>query len=219
MGRVYFPTYSLNRFGVRDTDQRATLAGPADKFYQEPSPRAAMNPTAPMLGAIATIPSRYVSPIVYWNGRDPYSPPIPVVKPSTPPPLPPVTSLPVAQKPLPPTPAPISSSGGGGSISAPAAPPAVSTQQTPTPTVNVTPQTAPTGAVLISSGGGVATPATATISVTAAPASSSGGLVDGVAKWLGASTSLFGYSVPNALIAGVVVLGFAWLSSSSGKKR
>jgi hypothetical protein len=64
----------------------------------------------------------------------------------------------------------------------------------------------------VSSGGGTQTLSTPTI-VAAQP-----GLVDNIAAWLGGSTTLFNYKIPNALLAGVVVLGFAWLSSS-GKKR
>jgi hypothetical protein len=70
--------------------------------------------------------------------------------------------------------------------------------------------------LLISSGGGTQTPSTPTV-VAPAPSTTTG-LVEGISAWLGGTTSIFNYNVPNALIAGVVVLGFAWLSSS-GKKR
>jgi hypothetical protein len=205
MGRVFFPTASLNRFGVRETDQRATLGAIIQRFPAEPTPRAAMTPTAPILGAVGLtskmIRAPYDGGIVRW-------PPIYYQPPVRTPMNPTVTSPPV------------SSSGGGGTAPTPATPvsatPApVSSQVSPTPTVTVPPQ-APTGAVLVSSGGGTQTPATATV---VAPAPSSG-FVEGVAAWLGGSTTLFNYAVPNAVIAGIVVLGFAFLSSSStGKKR
>lgn len=231
MGRIFFPTYSLNRFGVRDTDQRATLAGidglgAADRFYQEPAPRAAMNATPPMLGAVPSLALRSN------GGGYPYSDMMIRYAPISTAPRPPIVtpiespiSAPTGAKP------PVASSGGGGSVVTAqpfpvpsAAPTPVSQQVLPTPSVNVSQQPAPTGAVLVSSGGGVAIPATSTLvaPAPAAPApalsSSTGGLVDGVAAWLGNSTQLLGYNVPNALIAGVVVLGFAWLSSS-GRKR
>jgi hypothetical protein len=46
--------------------------------------------------------------------------------------------------------------------------------------------------------------------------------VDSIATWLGGSTTIFSYNVPNALLAGIVVLGFAWLEgggSGTGKRR
>jgi hypothetical protein len=228
MGRVFFPTVSLNRFGVRDTNQQATLGGDPARFPAEPTPRAAANPTGSILGGVgfvrAVVGDGIVypgagfvprAPIRYYNDG-PY-----VVGPVS---VPPVIYGQTATPPAPPLAIPlvqtINSSGGGGAT-APAAPapsPAatpVSSQVGPTPTANVQ-QPAPTGAVLVSSGGGTQTPATA---VVAAP-TSAGSIVDGIAAWLGGTTALMNYNVPNALLAGVVVLGFAWLSSgSSGKKR
>lgn len=252
MGRSFFPTYSLNRFGVRDTDQRATL-GSARPFDSEPNIRAANNPTGPMLGAVRAFvgdgplpvsdlmrlpisPGRPTSPI-FWNGSPaPMPGPIPVITPQ------PIIVGPFQYTPLPPIPAGplvlppvsssgggniatpqypvISSSGGGGAVVAPPAqPPAsalpVSQQVGPTPTVTV-PTPSPSSVLLISSGGGTQTPSTPTV-VAPAPSTTTG-LVEGISAWLGGTTSIFNYNVPNALIAGVVVLGFAWLSSS-GKKR
>jgi len=208
MGRVFFPTYSLNRWGARETDQQATLGAAIERFPAEPNPRSAQNPTPPILGAIPSY-IRYQNGTTYWGARPPvlpvrtFPPPPPAPAPSGP--SSPVTPLPI-----------ISSSGGGGQVQPTAPPPAstpVSSQQSPTPTVNL-PAPASTGAVLVSSGGGTQTPATSTI-VAAAPSTD---FVSGIATWLGGSTPIFNYNVPNALLAGAVVLGFAFLSSS-GKKR
>jgi hypothetical protein len=207
MGRVFFPTYSLNRWGARETDQQATLGAAIERFPAEPNPRAAQNPTPPILGAIPTYVRYANGGTTYWGSRPPIAYRPPIVAPPPPPsgPTYPVTPLPI-----------IVSSGGGGQVPPTPPPPAptpVSAQPGPTPTVSVPPP-APTGAVLISSGGGTQTPPTSTI-VTAAPSTD---FVSGIATWLGGSTPLFNYNVPNAVIAGVVVLGFAFLSSS-GKKR
>lgn len=236
MGRVFFPTYSLNRWGVRDTNQQATLGAAIERFPAEPNPRAAQNPTPPILGSVGLVPETYR----YGTALPIYRPPIPVrvtappvapIVESPPPVIRPVGPVGPAQYPVtgwpapsgpayPVTPSPIiSSSGGGGQVlpaPAPPAPTPVSAQPGPTPTVNVPPP-APTGAVLVSSGGGTQVPATSTV-VAAAPATSTD-FVSGIASWLGGSTPIFNYNVPNALLAGVVVLGFAFLSSGSGKKR
>lgn len=219
MGRVFFPTYSLNRFGARETDQQATLGAAIERFPAEPNPRAAQNPTPPILGAVGLAPSSYAirynggpTPITWYAPRAPILPvrtfPAPPSGPTSP-----VTPLPI-----------IVSSGGGGQVPPTVAPPVapsqlpqplpVSQQPGPTPTVSV-PAPAPTGAILVSSGGGTQTPATSTI-IAAAPSSD---FVSGIANWLGGSTPIFNYNVPNALLAGAVVLGFAFLSSGSGKKR
>jgi len=50
---------------------------------------------------------------------------------------------------------------------------------------------------------------------TAAPTD----VTDQVAAWLGSSTTLFGYAVPNPVLAGVVILGFALLDSMGSKKK
>lgn len=229
MARVFFPTTSLNRFGVRDSDQRATL-GAVERFPAEPTPRSAMTPTGPLLGAVVGLglntlqirsdaPENFVG-IARMVGVQP-QPPIRFVNEA---PLPPVSTVP------PPAPTPIiQSSGGGGGVSqvvpagvyfwqtAPSGAVAVSAQNSPTPVATLPAPAAPS-AVLVSSGGGTQTPATAP--VTAAAPTTAGSLVDGIAAWLGGTTSLLNYNVPNAVLAGVVVLGFAWLSSSSsGRKR
>jgi hypothetical protein len=246
MGRVFFPTYSLNRFGVRDTDQRATL-GAIDgvmRFPAEPTPRAAMTPTGPMLGAVSNLvdfPGRvWPGPMPVWGG----GPPVRrvVYDPAAPPPGPPgawiksgggwmlapgwiqnpdgsfsaIGDAYPMQPVLPPgSTGPISSSGGGGSAPTPPASSggSVSSQVGPTPTVQL-PTPPPASPLLVSSGGGTQTVSTPTVT---APAG--GSLVDNLAGWLGRSTTLFNYTVPNALLAGVVILGFAWLSSSGSKKR
>lgn len=213
MGRVFFPTTSLNRFGVRDTDQQATL-GAVTRFPAEPTPRAAMTPTGPLLGGLdgelGIMAERMYSNggypgTAYWGAR----PPIRVVQYN-----PPATPY-LSPQPTPPQ--VVSSSGGGGGVaaSAPAGAP-VSAQQTPTPVATLPPPSP--SVVLVSSGGGTQTPATAP--AAAAAPTTAGGLVEGIAAWLSGSTSLLNYKVPNAVLAGVVVLGFAWLSSgSTGRKR
>lgn len=236
MGRVFFPTYSLNRFGTRETDQQATLGAAIERFPAEPNPRAAQNPTPPILGAVGLAPTpyaiRYDGPYPAWPRPILPAPRPPIVAAPMPAPAPPVRTFP-APPPTPPsgpsypvTPLPIIvSSGGGGQVAPTIVPPAppsvwpqpipVSQQAGPTPTVTL-PAPAPTGAVLVSSGGGTQTPSTSTI-VAAAPAPSSD-FVSGIATWLQGVTPIFNYNVPNALLAGAVVLGFAFLSSS-GKKR
>lgn len=201
MGRVFFPTYSLNRFGARDTDQQATL-GAVERFPAEPTPRAAMTPTRPILGALP----------MYANGGGTRLYPVDLPR-IWPPPMPqPIFTGPIST-------GPISASGGGGSAPtptpspAPVAPP-VSVQVGPTPTVTVPPPT-PSAPLLVSSGGGTPSVSTPTV-VAAAPTT---GFVDSLSAWLSGTTLLFNYNVPNALLAGAVVLGFAWLSSGSGKKR
>jgi hypothetical protein len=217
MGRVFFPTTSLNRFGVRDTNQNATLGGPA-RFPAEPTPRAAMTPTGPLLGALdgelGVLPLYQNGGAAYWGAR----PPIRIVSWNPPAPAAPTPMQAVPQA-VPPAQT-INSSGGGGAAPPSPAATSVSSQVGPTPTATL-PAAPASNTILISSGGGTQTPATAP--VAAAAPSTATGLVDGIAAWLGGTTSLMNYNVPNALLAGVVVLGFAWLSSGSsstgGRKR
>lgn len=98
--------------------------------------------------------------------------------------------------------------------SGPASPP-VSLQTSPTPQVTA-PSTPPPTYILVTSGGGTASPAPATAAAQTVPASAN--IADQVAAWLGGSTAIGTYSIPNALLAGGIVLGFALLSSG-GKKR
>ena len=267
MSRTFFPTYSLNRFGVRDSNQAATLSGwglglgDVERFDSEPAVRSANVPTVPMLGraglGMYMVPQR------------------PIVAPR-------IVS-PVAAAPPSTNGAPISSSGGGGAVPRPIATPVltapVSWQTTPTPVATLPPPT-PVQPILVSSGGGVATPPTSTIVATPTPApapaatpnsalattyttdqygnivnaqtgaivmtaaqaaasglnatslnssaaagtpsvtvsTGSADLTSQISAWLGGTTTLFNYSVPNALLAGVVVLGFAWLSAGAKKK-
>ena len=216
MGRVYFPTVSLNRFGVRDASQPQTL-GAVTRYPAEPTPRSAMTPTGPLLGGLGLTAME-----LQGDGADPaalsiYRAPIRIVRFAPPAPAP---SNPVSvPQPIAPTPV-VSSSGGGGAVQSqllPAAPvywaTPVSQQVGPTPTATL-PAPPASNAVLVSSGGGTQTPATAPAAAAPAAASS---VTDQVAAWLGSTTPIFSYNVPNALLAGAVVLGFALLSS--GKKR
>lgn len=221
MGRVYFST--RNDIGVR-TLSGNTLSGDDYVGFRapaEPAPRGANNPVNlgvymyDGIGArsemIRSGPLQNGGPV--WPGPMPvYKPPVPIpTVPGIVSTAPPIASPPVAV-------GPISSSGGGGQIPVTPIPPAapVSQQTTPTPQVSVPPAPS-TGAVLITSGGGTASPAAAP--AAAAPAST--GFVDSIATWLGGSTAIGSYSVPNALLAGIVVLGFAWLEGggSTGKRR
>lgn len=239
MSRVFFPTTSMNRFGVRETDQRATLSG-VSRFPAEPTPRSAMTPTGPLLGSVddglGFVRAVVGDGVDYPAGMNVglmrmYGLPVPAPVRAPVAPIRIVSEAPALASNLVPAGTftyqpPISSSGGGGAVAQPAPPPAavaavaaipVSQQVGPTPTATL-PAPPANNAILVSSGGGTQTPATSA-AATAAP-TSTGTLVDGIAAWLGGSTSLMNYNVPNALLAGVVVLGFAWLSSgSSGKKR
>lgn len=82
--------------------------------------------------------------------------------------------------------------------------------------------------IYVSSGGGTASPSPAasspgvtqspaTSTVTAAPSSAS--MADQVAAWLGGTTAIGTWNVPNALLAGGVALGVALLMGGGGKKR
>ena len=102
-------------------------------------------------------------------------------------------------------------------------PPPVSSQSTPTPQVTA-PATPPPTYVYISSGGGTVSPAPASQAVTQSPATSTvapaaASVTDQVAAWLGGTTPIGTWNVPNALLAGGVVLGFALLMGGGGKKR
>lgn len=211
MGRVFFPTYRANVIGVRDIGPATQLAGMDGSIViprapAEPYPRAANSPTGRMLGALPSADpisdmirfreggSPWPGPMPVWPG---YGVPIYRVTPlPLPPQAPPVTALP----------------GAPASSAPPSAPPAVSSQGSPTPVVTMPPQSQP-GAILVSSGGGTAAPSTAPITIQTD--SSTGA----IASWLQGSTTLFNYPIPNALLAFAAVLGFAWLSSGTGKKR
>ena len=240
MGRIFFPTNSFTHFGARDIETAPTL-GAVERFPAEPNPRSAGTPTPPLLG-LAPI-TRYSvngSGSMYWGGRPVYyRPPTP----QPPPPAPVAPGLPPAWS----SPAPVTTaSGGGGAVAPvqqnpaspfpqPAVPSPVATpvsqQNSPTPVVNLPQQSTGQVPVLVSSGGGTQTPGTAPIvaplnaSSAAGPSSSvtvqtgaPQNWMDGVTAWLSGSTSLFNYNVPNALLAGVVVLGFAYFSAG-GKRR
>jgi hypothetical protein len=227
MSRVNFPTDSMNRFGVRVTDQRATLAGaplngwglsgPA-RFPAEIVPHAAMNPTSSLAGLGLMVATRTVSA--------PRNTIVPRIVYTAPPTSASVNlTLTAAQRALEQQ---IHPDWDLSHITTTMAAqimaehpewfgqaPAVSSQQGPTPTV-ATPAVPATTQILVSSGGGTPAPATNTI-VTSAPGASSS-VTDQVFAWLGGSTALFGYNVPNAAIAAVVGLAAAALMRG-GKRR
>lgn len=215
MGRVFFPTYRANIIGVRDVGPYPQLGGMdgtivVPRAPAEPYPRAANNPTQKMLGAFGPMIDDgsasqmiRVGPFGYpisrggpiFVNQGPYSPANPPVFHAPPTPLLPANPLP------------------GPTIS----PTPVSQQTGPTPTVTLPPTPQP-GTILVSSSGGVPVPATAPVT---APVTISTGTSDtsAIASWLSGSTMIFTYNVPNALLAGVVVLGFALLSGGGKKGR
>jgi hypothetical protein len=195
MGRVLFPTG--NQIGVR------TLSGELGSDYvgfrspAEAAPRAAQNPVT--LGvAVSTV--EYLPSRTYWGGNPPR-----VFLPLPPVDRNPITSLPIVAQPTPKPPI--------------VAPPVIQ-QVTPTPQVTI-PPAAPTPPI-VTTGGGTVTPAAAPAAAAPAPAAASTGFMDSVAAWLGGTTPIGTWSVPNALLAGAVILGFAFLESggsSTGRKR
>lgn len=205
MGRVFFPTYRANIIGVRDVGPYSQLGGMdgldgsivIPRAPAEPYPRPANNPTQRMLGAAMLMADgggtsemiRVPYPIDFWGG---------------PMPKPPVRSFPVETSPIVAAP--------GAPVVAPAPAPPVSAQGSPTPVVTMPPSPQP-GAILVSSGGGTAAPSTAPITIQ------TGDTMSAVTAWLQGSTPIFSYTVPNVVLAGGVILLFAWLSSGSGKKR
>jgi hypothetical protein len=200
MGRVFFPTYRANIIGVRDVGPQTQLGGMDGSIViprapAEPYPRAANNPTQRMLGAAAMLTDGGGTSEMI---RAPF--PIdfwggrigPRYIPSYP--VSPIVAAP------------------GAPASAPPAPPPVSAQSSPTPVVTMSPSPQP-GTILISSGGGTAAPSTAPITIQ------TGDTMSAVTAWLQGSTPIFSYTIPNVVLAGGVILLFAWLSSGSGKKR
>ena len=238
MGRVAFPT--KNEMGVR------TLSGVGGDDYAgfrapaEPLPRGAMYPVN--LGAIMFTDgqSQMISRGPFTDGGPVLPGPMPVWSPANPPikacpawgcgppPIVRIPFTPICDHAAPPFGFHYQSTGavdpsgcpgvaliadGPGPLPTPPAPP-VGQQTSPTPTVIIPPPvTAPP--VIITSGGGTPAPAVAPAAAVAAPT----GIMDSVAAWLSGSTAIFSYNVPNALLAGVVVLGFAWLEGGTGKKR
>jgi hypothetical protein len=206
MPRVFFPT--TNNLGVRDLKPVQTLG--VYRAPAEPDPHPAMNPVN--LGLVRQVidanGSGWAPP--YYNYRIATEPP-PTAPRSTPMPAGPFAAPPAMA--TAPAPAP---------AAALPAPPPVSTQNSPTPQVSAPPPPVSSGAILVTSGGGTVSPNTnppatpgTTISVSsAAPTDITGQ----IAAWLSGATTLFGYSVPNAILAGAVILGFAALSGG-GKKR
>ncbi len=246
MGRVLFPTG--NDIGVRtlsgmDGADYAGFRAPA-----EPAPRGASNPVT--LGvAVSTALQFPVNGTRYWGGTPiiyrppitaPNRPDVPVatspivVAQPFPQPKPPVVAAPppviqqssptpvVTIPPASPVPPLVTSGGGTASPNiAPAAPVAAPTIYTTDPSGNII--NAQTGAIVVPASQAASTGTTATSmnSAAAAPASS-GGFIDSVAAWLGGTTPIGTWSVPNALLAGAVILGFAFLEgggSSTARRR
>jgi len=206
----------MNRFGVRDTDQKATLGGAGvERLPAEAAPRAAMTPTGPMLGGlgISYIP-RETGRAIWNDGVSDVSPLKSHIAAAVPVPAPAQFAW-TAPHLVPAAPVPAQVAWTAPPAAPAAAPAPVSAQVGPTPTVTMPP--APASApLLVSSGGGVQTPAMPSTSITVSAPST--GVVDGIAAWLGGSTPIFSYNVPNALLAGVVVLGFALLSSERKRR-
>lgn len=226
MGRTYFPTRNDN--GVRDLSQVVTLGGYLYTDYRgpaEPAPKGAMNPVTLGLdlGAIVS-DAQYLARAragqfqIYSGG--PMPPPPPGVNPGTPVPAGYSRNAPF-----------INSDGSQWEYSAAqgrwinvgtpfnlsSSAPSVSSQSTPTPQVQV-PPSLPPSAVLVTSGGGTASPATSpsgsTVNVTGAPS-----LTDQVAQWLSGTTPVFSYNVPNALLAGGFAIAVAMMLGGGGTRR
>jgi hypothetical protein len=214
----------------------------------EPYPRPANNPTQRMLGAVPVSQLIYRGVFTNGGSVGPRIPSFPAGGPLPTPPIvtPPVTSLPVPPPmpappiwggmpirtypvyppvpvpPIPPVAPPVISvppqypvvaaPGAPVSPQPPAPAPPVSSQSSPTPVVTM-PAQPQTGAILVSSGGGTAAPSTAPITIQ------TGDTMSAITAWLQGSTPIFNYTVPNVVLAGGVILLFAWLSSGSGKKR
>jgi hypothetical protein len=186
------------------------------------------------------LPVRTAPPIVVAQPL-----PLPVAKPPVAAPLPivvaqplplPVAKPPVAAPPVsqqntptpvvnipPALPAPPLVTSGGGTASpniAPAAPVPAPVIYATDPSGNIV--NAQTGAVAVPAAQAVSSGVTAaSMNAAAAPAASSG-VTEQIAAWLGGSTAIVTWSVPNALLAGAVILGFAFLEgggSSAGRKR
>lgn len=204
MGRVFFPTYRANVIGVREVGPQTQLGGMdgaivVPRAPAEPYPRAANNPTGRMLGAVAVTPDLLQYP-VYRGIIGPIRVPLPTIY----------------RPPASPPPSPLYLAPGATGVPAPAQPAApVSAQSSPTPVVIVPPQRqSPGSPILVSSGGGTAAPATQPITIQTGDTATGA-----ITAWLQGSTSLFNFNVPNALLAFAAVLGFAFLSGGSGKKR
>ena len=213
MGRVFFPTYRANIIGVREVGPQTQLGGMDGSIViprapAEPYPRAANNPTGRMLGAVAT--SQLIDRGVFVNGGpSPMPVPMPVWGPMPIPRIPPVAPPIISVPPQYPV---VAAPGAPVSPQPPAPAPPVSSQSSPTPVVTM-PTQPQTGAILVSSGGGTAAPSTAPITIQ------TGDTMSAITAWLQGSTPIFSYTVPNVVLAGGVILLFAWLSSGSGKKR
>jgi hypothetical protein len=179
-------------------------------------------------------PIRVVGPITYTPAPTVTASPLPappqgpaIQAPASPAPVAPPVSLQTSPTPvvtIPPTaPTNIVSVTSGGGTAAPAIPPVTArpavyatdasgnivNAQTGAPVMTAS-QAASSGVSAASMNAGAAsTPA------AAAPA----GITDQIAAWLGGTTPIFSYNVPNAILAGAVVLGFAMLEGGSGKRR
>ena len=240
MGRVYFPTG--NTIGVRTLSGMRGADYVGFRAPAEPAPVPAMNPVT--LGAafladtdlapIRIVPTRG-SPIfaVFPNPNAPPAPASPTGSTLTIPPAAPTTSTPtpvVAIPPIPPT-GIIQVSTGGGTVT-PALPAPIVTPTTYTTDAagdiyNVqtgqlfltAAQAAAAGVSVASLDAGGAAAANAAVSAAAAApaATTSLSVTDQVAAWLSGTTALLGYNVPNALLAGGVVIVFAFLMG--GKKK
>jgi hypothetical protein len=253
MGRVLFPT--RNDIGVRTLlggtlgSDYAGFRAPA-----EPAPRGASNPVMLGAAASTGSDIMRPAPPVFW-GAEPivYRPPLLPARPqpvgpivAQPFPTPIVVSTPVAARPSPPAPpvsqqttptpvvyvppaqpaAPLVTSGGGTVAPniAPAAPVPAPITYTTDAAGNII--NAQTGTVVVAAAQASASGTTAASlnAAEAAPAASSG-ITDQIAAWLAGNTAIGTWSVPNALLAGAIILGFAFLegggssSSSVGRKR
>ena len=249
MGRVLFPTQ--NDMGVRTLSGVSGADYAGFRAPAEPAPRGASNPVTLGL-AVSTAREFPTNGVTYWGGTPIIYRPPPVLLAPPPPtriaptpitvvqPLPqPTPPAPVVAAPppvsqqtsptpvvtIPPaSPAPPLVTSGGGTASpniAPAAPvtaPVIYTTDQGGNIIN-----AQTGAIVVPAAQAASTGTTAaSMNAAAAAPVTSSGITDQIAAWLGGSTAIGTWSVPNALLAGAVILGFAFLEgggSSTGRKR
>jgi hypothetical protein len=227
MARVYFPTQ--NQIGLRNTDKQMTLGAFDFTGYRAPAeggPHASMNPVNlggfdDGLAGLAASPNQsgagYWRPWIHYplSRVRPVPPAAPALPPGWSPGAPPRSVYTGGPTPMLPE-----------RIVAPGAPPPVQVQSTPTPTVTVPPAPAAPQPVLVTSGGGSVSPdttglASPSVNVTTS-STASASLIDQVAAWLGGTTPIGSYNVPNALLAGGVAIVVALLMGGNlmgGKRR
>jgi hypothetical protein len=192
MSRTYFPT--TNSIGVRALNPIQTLGAYYYDGYRAPAePPARPNQNPVSLGAVPIV-APVLTPSSVFSTGFPNSPII-MAPGSSAPGVPSAPANPVFADPI-------------YQMYSPQ-------YGTPTPQV-AAPAALPPSAILVTSGGGTVSPAPAAApSVSVSTGSTS--ITDQVASWLGGSTQIGSYAVPNALLAGgVAIIGMFLMG---GKRR